>query len=96
MIEFQAKRQDQSYGLILDDNIVIEIRKFKNCLRAKAFFHRRKMQHKNNGWEKCQMKVPMAPAIEKKPREREGRIIRVMGYPVRIGDRKEKINERRL
>ena len=86
MIKFQAKKRDEIYELILDDTVVTEKRRFKNHLKAKEFFHRRKMQHKNNGWEKCQMKVPTAPVIEKKPKEREGRIIRVMGHPVRIED----------
>jgi len=58
MIKFQAKRKDEVYELILDDTVVTEKRKFKNYLKAKAFFHSRKMRHKNNGWQAAKMEIP--------------------------------------
>jgi len=58
MIKFQAKRKDEVYELILDDTVVTEKRRFKNHLKAKAFFHSRKMRHKNNGWQAAKMEIP--------------------------------------
>jgi len=91
VIEFQAKRKGEAYKLILNDRVVIEAREFKNHLKAKEYFHRKKMQHKNNGWESY-LKVPTLSQEKsdknptKKRQIREGRIIRIFGYPVRIGD----------
>jgi len=92
VIEFQAKRGDEVYKLILNDRAVIEVREFKNHLKAKEFFHRRKIQHKNNGWEKFQTKIPTLSQEKsdtnpiKKRQIQEGRTIRIFGYPVRIED----------